>query len=176
VLTDGVSQLGSIAAGGRYDNLVGMFSSSGQQTPCVGVSIGVERVFTIMERKAKESEVASQHSDIQVYIASIGAGKIPERMRVAKLLWKNNVPAEYSHLDNPKFVKQLDEALERHIPVMVVFGEDELQRRVLKVKNMKEHQEVEVEYSEESLLQAVLAAGAKQTMANMDFSLIDAMR
>ena len=36
VLVDGTSQLGSIAAGGRYDNLVGMFSVSGQQTPCVG--------------------------------------------------------------------------------------------------------------------------------------------
>jgi hypothetical protein len=65
-LTDGVSQLGSIAAGGRYDNLVGMFSASGQQTPCVGVSIGVERVFTILERKAAESSAAAQHSDIQV--------------------------------------------------------------------------------------------------------------
>jgi histidyl-tRNA synthetase len=40
VLTEGTSQVGSIAAGGRYDNLVGMFSANGTQTPCVGVSIG----------------------------------------------------------------------------------------------------------------------------------------
>lgn len=65
-MTDGLSQMGSIAAGGRYDNLVGMFSSSGQQTPCVGVSIGVERVFTIMERKAVECGAAQQLSDVQV--------------------------------------------------------------------------------------------------------------
>lgn len=176
MLTDGVSQLGSIAAGGRYDNLVGMFSSSGQQTPCVGVSIGVERVFTILEKKAAESAAAAQHSDIQVYIASIGAGFVPERMKIAKLLWKNNIPAEYSHLENPKFKKQLDEALERYIPVMVVFGEDELNRRVVKVKNMKEHVEVEVEYSESALVQAVMNAGAKPTMSNADFSLLDLMR
>jgi histidyl-tRNA synthetase len=175
-LTDGVSQLGSIAAGGRYDNLVGMFSSSGQQTPCVGVSIGVERVFTILEKKANESSAAAHHSDIQVYVASIGSGYVPERMRVAKLLWQNNVPAEYSHLENPKFKKQLDEALERYIPVMVVFGEDELNRRVVKVKNMREHTEVEVEYSEQSLLAAVMSAGAKQTMANADFGLLDLMK
>ena len=54
-------QVGSIAAGGRYDNLAGMFSVSGQQTPCVGVSIGIERVLTIMEQhlqgKAKKSTV-----------------------------------------------------------------------------------------------------------------------
>jgi histidyl-tRNA synthetase len=65
VLTDGTTQFGSIAAGGRYDNLVGMFSQSNTQTPCVGVSIGIERVFGIMELKARES-AAAQQSIIQV--------------------------------------------------------------------------------------------------------------
>ena len=65
VLTDGTSQVGSIAAGGRYDNLVGMFSPSGVQTPCVGVSIGIERVFTIMEKKAEQLNIL-QNSNIQV--------------------------------------------------------------------------------------------------------------
>jgi len=45
-------QVGSIAAGGRYDNLVGMFS--GKQIPAVGVSLGIERVFAIMEQQEKE--------------------------------------------------------------------------------------------------------------------------
>jgi histidyl-tRNA synthetase len=49
VVLDGDTKVGSIAAGGRYDGLVGMFSASSQQTPCVGVSIGIERVFAIME-------------------------------------------------------------------------------------------------------------------------------
>ncbi|KAK8966698.1 Histidine--tRNA ligase [Platanthera guangdongensis] len=44
--------VGWIAAGGRYDNLIGMFS--GKQLPAVGVSLGIERVFTIMEQLAKE--------------------------------------------------------------------------------------------------------------------------
>lgn len=44
-------QVGSIAAGGRYDNLVGMFS--GKQVPAVGVSLGIERVFNIMEEQEK---------------------------------------------------------------------------------------------------------------------------
>jgi histidyl-tRNA synthetase len=47
VVVDGDTRVGSIAAGGRYDGLVGMFSAT--QTPCVGVSIGIERVFAIME-------------------------------------------------------------------------------------------------------------------------------
>ena len=36
-----------------YDGLVGMFDPKGRQVPCVGVSIGVERVFSILESRAK---------------------------------------------------------------------------------------------------------------------------
>lgn len=49
VLTSG-DKLGSIAGGGRYDGLIGMFS--GKQIPAIGVSIGIERVFAILEEKA----------------------------------------------------------------------------------------------------------------------------
>lgn len=48
VLTSG--SVGSIAGGGRYDGLIGMFS--GKQIPAIGVSIGIERVFSILEEKA----------------------------------------------------------------------------------------------------------------------------
>ena len=48
VLTD-TDRVGSIAGGGRYDGLVGMFS--GKDIPAIGVSIGIERVFTILEEK-----------------------------------------------------------------------------------------------------------------------------
>jgi histidyl-tRNA synthetase len=45
------SQVGSIAAGGRYDGLVGRFS--GQDVPAVGVSIGIERILTILEEQER---------------------------------------------------------------------------------------------------------------------------
>ena len=53
VLTDPSNKVGSIAGGGRYDELVGMFS--GKQIPSVGVSIGIERVFAILEEKYKNN-------------------------------------------------------------------------------------------------------------------------
>lgn len=46
------TQIGSIAAGGRYDNLIGMFGS--KPVPAVGASLGIERVFTIMEQQQKD--------------------------------------------------------------------------------------------------------------------------
>ncbi|XP_070603013.1 histidine--tRNA ligase, cytoplasmic-like isoform X2 [Erythrolamprus reginae] len=40
----------SVAGGGRYDELVAKFDSKGHKVPCVGLSIGVERIFSIIEQ------------------------------------------------------------------------------------------------------------------------------
>lgn len=45
--------VGSVAAGGRYDGLVGMFDPKGHKVPCVGLSIGIERIFSIVEHRMK---------------------------------------------------------------------------------------------------------------------------
>ena len=49
----GESGLGSIGGGGRYDGLIGMFSK--KPIPSVGMSIGIERLFLILEKKMKDS-------------------------------------------------------------------------------------------------------------------------
>jgi histidyl-tRNA synthetase len=51
VSMNGNTQVGSIGGGGRYDTLVSMFQDAGNVTPCVGVSVGIERVFTLMEQR-----------------------------------------------------------------------------------------------------------------------------
>jgi histidyl-tRNA synthetase len=50
ILTD-TDKVGSISGGGRYDGLIGMFS--GKSIPSVGGSIGIERIFNILEEKEK---------------------------------------------------------------------------------------------------------------------------
>lgn len=45
--------VGSVAAGGRYDRLVAQFDPKGHNVPCVGLSIGVERIFYLVEQKMK---------------------------------------------------------------------------------------------------------------------------
>ena len=70
---DGGPGVGSIAAGGRYDKLVGMFSGTGAQVPCVGVSIGVERIFAIMEANAAGK---GAEPNVQCFVASVGKGML----------------------------------------------------------------------------------------------------
>jgi hypothetical protein len=43
--------MGSIGRGGRYDSLVSMFQETGKVTPCVRVSVGIERIFALMEER-----------------------------------------------------------------------------------------------------------------------------
>lgn len=110
----------------------------------------------------------------QVYVASIGANLITERMRVAQLLWQANISAEYPHQDNPKFKKQLDDALERGIPFMVVFGSDELAKGVVKVKDMRLHTEVEVR--REDLVATLLQQGCFAVGSGADVDFLQALK
>ncbi len=172
VIMEGTTRVGSIAAGGRYDNLVGMFSVSNTQTPCVGVSIGIERVFTIIEKKAIEKKLMGQ-SDIQAFIASIGGNTLAHRMKIARELWAIDVPAEYSPKENPKLKPQMDECLERGIPYMIVFGEDEIAKGVVNLKNMESRTEVEVKL--EDLAERLVSEGCRQIVKS-DAGFLDLLR
>ena len=63
--------VGSVAAGGRYDNLVGMFSGKGDkgQIPCVGISFGVDRIFSITEARmaAEKNAEAARLNEVDCY-------------------------------------------------------------------------------------------------------------
>lgn len=79
--------VGSIAGGGRYDNLIGMFSQN--KIPSVGGSIGVERIFTILEdRASKSSEVLNS---IQVFVGKIGTVPHDQLFQVSNWLWKRSI-------------------------------------------------------------------------------------
>lgn len=83
--------VGSIAAGGRYDNLVGMFlsaaSGEGKKTasiPCVGVSMGLDRIFAILWPRWVERGMRSKGT--MVYVMSAGDGLLQERIQLVQAL------------------------------------------------------------------------------------------
>uniref|UniRef100_V5EQA7 Histidine--tRNA ligase, mitochondrial n=2 Tax=Kalmanozyma brasiliensis (strain GHG001) TaxID=1365824 RepID=V5EQA7_KALBG len=138
--------VGSIAAGGRYDNLVGMFSGSKKPdaVPCVGVSIGVERVFAIMMQRLREKEAANQRTirakDTDVYVMSIGGeGLLKERMQVSKMLWDAGIKAEFMHKAKPKLPAQFGVVDKEGIPFAVILAPNEWngETREVRVKQQK---------------------------------------
>lgn len=81
--------VGSVAAGGRYDELVGMFSGK-SQIPCVGVSLGVDRIFSITKARM-QADKAVRASEVDVYVMAFGGkgftGLLKERLEVCRILW-----------------------------------------------------------------------------------------
>ena len=56
---------GSLGGGGRYDNLIGMFS--GENIPASGISLGLERILVVMgERNMFPESVVSTPADVMV--------------------------------------------------------------------------------------------------------------
>lgn len=88
--------VGSVAAGGRYDGLVGMFSGRAQ-VPCVGVSFGVERIFSITKARMA-AENATSPSTVDVFIMALGSknGLVKQRMSMAARLWEAGIRVCYS--------------------------------------------------------------------------------
>ena len=141
VLTD-TDKVGSISGGGRYDNLVGMFS--GKQICAVGVSIGIERIFNILEEKSKDNpDIRSVETE--VFVAVIGKNLTKERFKVLNELWDNGIKAEILYNENPRMDKQMDYAVSNKIPFMVFIGENELKENKLKIKCMANSSEIMVE-------------------------------
>jgi histidyl-tRNA synthetase len=136
------SQVGSIAAGGRYDNLVGMFGRT--QIPCVGVSFGVDRIFTILRarqlKEAKGAKKEQREREVDVYVMAFGAkgstGLLAERMSVARQLWNAGISTEFSAKVKPKLPQQFKAAEVAKIPLAVILGEDELAAEQVKLKVM----------------------------------------
>jgi len=144
VLTD-EGKLGSIAGGGRYDELVGMFS--GQNIPAVGVSIGIERIFILLEEKARaENDIKATKT--QVLVASVGKGLTKERFRTCNLLWSADIKAETMYNENLKPQKQLKFAFDSKVPLIIWIGEDEVAEGVVKVKILNTKEERVIKFEE----------------------------
>lgn len=140
VLTDGADGVGSIAAGGRYDGLVGLFSDNKHNVPCVGVSIGIERIFAILEQR--QSSKPKNLYPTKCFVVSIGKNMVGERFKLLSTLWDNNINAEHSSKNNPKFQTQLQYCEEKGIPVVAIIGEDEVKNNVVKLRVVATRTEV----------------------------------
>lgn len=134
--------VGSVAAGGRYDTLVGMFDSKGRNVPCVGISVGVERIFTLVEAKAKAEQTKLRTNETEVFVASAQKNLVAERMKICSELWDNGLKVEHSYKLSPKLLGQLQYCEERGIPLAIIIGESELQKGIVKLRKVTTREEV----------------------------------
>ncbi|MEX3016533.1 histidine--tRNA ligase [Gymnodinialimonas hymeniacidonis] len=123
-------QFGSVAGGGRYDDLVKRFT--GQEVPATGVSIGVDRLLSALRLTGKlKGEDAGP-----VIVTVMDRDRMADYQAMASTLRNAGIRAEV-YLGNPKnFGNQLKYADKRRSPVAVIQGSDEADRGVVQLKDL----------------------------------------
>ena len=73
----------------------------------VGVSKGIEKIFNILEEKAKNDSILRAVST-DVWVVEIGKNLTEERFKIVNELWKNGINAEILYQENPRQDKQME--------------------------------------------------------------------
>jgi histidyl-tRNA synthetase len=131
-------KIGSIGGGGRYDGLIGMFGK--QAVPAVGVSLGVERILVVMEELGMLPEVQTL---TRVYVTVFNDASLGASQRAATAFRAAGIPSQVA-LKGGKLGRQFKHAGALGIPWVVVVGEREAAAGVVKLKDMKTGEQVEL--------------------------------
>ncbi len=123
-------QFGSVAGGGRYDDLVKRFT--GQAVPATGVSIGVDRLLAALHAKGR----MSTETVGPVVVTVMDRDRMSDYQAMVGELRTAGIRAEV-YLGNPKnFGNQLKYADKRNAPVAVIAGSNEFDQGVLQIKDL----------------------------------------
>jgi histidyl-tRNA synthetase len=124
---------GSLGGGGRYDNLVGMFS--GQDVPACGFSLGLERIIVVMtEREMFPPTLTTAPADVMVTIWD--EASINDSLALSTELRNAGLRVDlYPEAD--KIGKQFKYASSREIPFVAIIGAEERERGLVSLKDMK---------------------------------------
>lgn len=122
-------QFGSVAGGGRYDDLVKRFT--GESVPATGVSIGVDRLIAALTARGGRDEVG----DGPVLVTVMDKARIADYQAMASELRAAGVRAEV-FMGGGNMGRQLKYADQRAAPVAVIEGGDELARGVVQLKDL----------------------------------------
>ncbi len=123
-------QFGSVAGGGRYDDLVKRFT--GQAVPATGISIGVDRLLAALRAKGKSTSDTTG----PVVVTVMDRDRMADYQKMAADLRAAGIRAEV-YLGNPKnFGNQLKYADKRQSPVAIIQGSDEAERGVVQIKDL----------------------------------------
>jgi histidyl-tRNA synthetase len=125
-----VRNFGSVAGGGRYDDLVKRFT--GQEVPATGVSIGVDRLLAALRAKGRIEAV--EHGPVVVTV--MDRDRMADYQAMVAELRQAGLRAEV-YLGNPKnFGNQLKYADKRNAPVAIIEGAEEKARGVVQIKDL----------------------------------------
>ena len=123
----GCENLGSVASGGRYDSLIGVYS--GKDTPATGFGIGIDRLMEVV--KGKEMQLS-----VKLFVAPVKEEARIKAMELTQQIRKNGISAE-TDLMGRDLRKQLEYAGNRGIPYALIVGPKEIGSGRFTLRDMK---------------------------------------
>lgn len=131
----------SIAAGGRYDKIIGLFLNNGNEYPAVGVTFGLDVIYTALTLNPSTQVIPL----IDLLIIPIGTEK--ESLKLAWDLRKQGIKVDIE-MSGKRLVKSLNNANKKGIPYVIVLGQDEIQSGRVTIKDMLNGESIEVDMEE----------------------------
>lgn len=125
--------MGSIGGGGRYDNLTGSFGLNGVSG--VGVSLGAERIFDVMEELKLFPDNLSQF--IKVIFLSMDEKALERSFQYVQKLRAVNINCDI-YPDAKPMKKQMKYVNDRNIEFAAIIGESEYQSNSITLKRMSD--------------------------------------
>ncbi|GAC1483503.1 MAG: histidine--tRNA ligase [Flavisolibacter sp.] len=124
-------KMGSIGGGGRYDDLTGLFGIP--NTPGIGISFGVDRIYDVME----ELKLFPQHIDqkIKVLFLNLGTAEAKVAYSILQKIRGKGVAGEIFP-DEAKVDKQYKYAERKKIPYVAIMGAEEIKENLCRIKNL----------------------------------------
>ena len=130
-------QFGSIGGGGRYDNLVSNFGNL--DSPATGISIGIDRfVYALMQKKDFNINRISP-----VVISVFDKNNNNEYIEILNKLREANISSEIYPGDG-KLKKQMEYANKINSPFVIFYGDDEIKKKEVKLRNLKTGEEASI--------------------------------
>lgn len=128
---------GAIGGGGRYDKMITEFIDDGETYPAVGISFGLTSIFELL----KNREDLANTNTIDLYVIPLGTEKYSLALanKIRELGYKVDI-----EMTNKKVKKSLDYCNKENIPFVIILGEDEINNKVFKIKDMFNKCEYEV--------------------------------
>ena len=128
---DDYPEIGSVCSGGRYDNLAEYYTD--RQLPGVGISIGLTRLFYILQEKGLlNPDIPTAPADVLVLPMT---DDLAPAISLATAFRENGVRVQL-YCESGKFKKKIGYADKIGVPYAIFMGEDEIRDGVVTCKDM----------------------------------------
>ncbi|MCL4417028.1 MAG: His/Gly/Thr/Pro-type tRNA ligase C-terminal domain-containing protein, partial [Actinobacteria bacterium] len=122
---------GSVCGGGRYNNLIGMFT--GRDISAVGFAFGFDRLIDAMA----ELKLFPDDLSITKALVTIFSPQFKEKsIEISSQLQSNNISTELYLDEKAPLDKQLKYANQKQIPYVLIIGQEEAEKNVVTLRNM----------------------------------------